>query len=131
MTAPDVLVVGGGIAGLSAAVRLKDRGLRPLVLEATHRVGGRMTSDRVGGFVIDTGVTLLGNRFGGMRALARRAGLPLEPVPFSLAIRDESGLRSYRAKQLGDVLLDRHLSLAARLAMMRLVATIARRGRGM
>ena len=33
----DVMVIGGGIAGLGAAVRLKDRGLEPLVLEAEPR----------------------------------------------------------------------------------------------
>ncbi len=60
---PDVVIVGGGIAGLAAGLRLKDRGFTPLVLEAAHRVGGRMTTDRVNGYAIDTGVTLLGNRY--------------------------------------------------------------------
>jgi len=55
----DVIVIGGGIAGVAAALRLKDCGLDPLVLEAESRVGGRMTTDRVNGFVIDRGVTLL------------------------------------------------------------------------
>ncbi|KAM6985784.1 amine oxidase [flavin-containing] [Aplochiton taeniatus] len=37
----DVIVVGGGISGLSAAKLLKASGLNPLVLEARDRVGGR------------------------------------------------------------------------------------------
>uniref|UniRef100_UPI001ED81854 amine oxidase [flavin-containing] n=1 Tax=Scatophagus argus TaxID=75038 RepID=UPI001ED81854 len=45
MTAPsntyDVIVVGGGISGLSAAKLLKSSGLNPVVLEARNRVGGR------------------------------------------------------------------------------------------
>ncbi|KAJ3592724.1 hypothetical protein NHX12_007851 [Muraenolepis orangiensis] len=45
MTTPDntydVIVVGAGISGLSAAKLLKESGLNPLVLEARDRVGGR------------------------------------------------------------------------------------------
>ncbi|XP_040912679.1 amine oxidase [flavin-containing] [Toxotes jaculatrix] len=45
MTAPsntyDVIVIGGGISGLSAAKLLKAHGLNPVVLEARDRVGGR------------------------------------------------------------------------------------------
>ncbi|XP_061579249.1 amine oxidase [flavin-containing] [Cololabis saira] len=37
----DVIVVGGGISGLSAAKLLKSSGLNPVVLEARDRVGGR------------------------------------------------------------------------------------------
>ncbi|XP_060944266.1 amine oxidase [flavin-containing] [Limanda limanda] len=37
----DVIVVGGGISGLSAAKLLKSQGLNPVVLEARNRVGGR------------------------------------------------------------------------------------------
>lgn len=40
----DVIVVGAGFAGLSAAVELAKSGLRVLVLEARQRLGGRATS---------------------------------------------------------------------------------------
>ena len=39
-----IIVVGGGIAGLSAACRLKGRGYDVTVLESEHEVGGRMRS---------------------------------------------------------------------------------------
>ena len=57
MTSFDVAVIGGGFAGLSAAVRLARAGARVLVLEAKARLGGRATSfvDRESGEVVDNG----------------------------------------------------------------------------
>lgn len=40
----DILILGAGVAGLTAAVRLADAGLRPLVLEAAKTAGGRARS---------------------------------------------------------------------------------------
>jgi protoporphyrinogen/coproporphyrinogen III oxidase len=125
---PDVIVVGGGIAGLSAALRLQDHGLNPLVLETESRVGGRMTTDRVEGFVIDRGVTLIGNRFKRMRHLAKRLGLgPLmQPVGFTLGLQDVDVCRSYRAQRPDDILLDRRISLAAKVALSRFYLDLLR-----
>ncbi|MCB9113243.1 MAG: FAD-dependent oxidoreductase [Anaerolineales bacterium] len=38
----DVIIVGGGIAGLTAAIHLAERGLKPLILEADDHIGGRL-----------------------------------------------------------------------------------------
>ncbi len=51
----DVIVVGAGIAGLTAAVMLTDAGLRVHVLERDDAPGGRIRSDVVEGFTIDRG----------------------------------------------------------------------------
>jgi oxygen-dependent protoporphyrinogen oxidase len=117
----DVLVIGGGIAGLGAAIRLKDRGLEPLVLEAESRPGGRMTTDRVNGFVIDRGVTLFGNGFRSMRALVNRLNLSslMCPGSFSVGIHDGAGVRGYRGGRFQDLLFDRGVSPAARWAAVR------------
>lgn len=117
----DVIVIGGGIAGLGAAIRLKERGLEPLVLEAESRVGGRMTTDRVNGFVIDRGVTLFGNGFRSMRALVKRLELTSLTCPgnFSVGIQDAAGCRGYRGGRFEDLLFDRRLSWRARLACLR------------
>lgn len=114
----DVIVIGGGIAGLGAAIRLKDLGLEPLVLEAEPRVGGRMTTDRVNGFVIDRGVTLFGNGFRSIRALVKRLDLSALTCPgrFSVGIQDASGVRGYRGGRFQDLLFDSSVSLKARWA---------------
>ena len=54
---PDVVVVGGGFAGLSAATALASRGARVLVLEARPSLGGRASSftDPATGEAVDNG----------------------------------------------------------------------------
>ncbi len=61
MTTYDAIVIGGGFAGLSAAVRLAGRGARVLVLEAKSRLGGRATAfnDRETGELVDNGQHVL------------------------------------------------------------------------
>lgn len=52
---PRVLILGGGIAGLSAAWECHRQGFRPTVLERQRRAGGVVRTDRIDGFVLDTG----------------------------------------------------------------------------
>ncbi|USQ87902.1 FAD-dependent oxidoreductase [Streptomyces phaeoluteigriseus] len=49
----DVVIVGAGIAGLSAAHRLTSAGVTTTVLEAAPCVGGRMATEKVDGFRLD------------------------------------------------------------------------------
>jgi monoamine oxidase len=50
-SAPRIAIVGGGIAGLSAALTLADKGFASTIYEAsTERIGGRMHTDRSGYF---------------------------------------------------------------------------------
>src|SRR5207244_12625338 len=51
----DVVIVGGGIAGLSAAYELSRRGVSFVVLERAARAGGVILSERIDGFTIDGG----------------------------------------------------------------------------
>ena len=55
----DVIVLGAGIAGLTAARQLAAAGLRVQVVEARHRVGGRILTRRIGGEVVELGAEFI------------------------------------------------------------------------
>ncbi|MFG2607885.1 NAD(P)/FAD-dependent oxidoreductase [Streptomyces sp. NPDC048514] len=74
----DVVIVGAGIAGLSAAHRLTSAGVTTAVLEAAPYVGGRMSTEKVDGFRLDRIGQLLSTSYPELR---------LTPGLDSLALR--------------------------------------------
>lgn len=72
----DVIVIGAGLAGLSAARHLRAHGASVIVLEARDRAGGRVHSQRlVGGQTIDLGAQFMGDAQTHVAALADEACL--------------------------------------------------------
>lgn len=55
----DVAVVGAGIAGLTAAYRLKEAGRAPEVFEADNDIGGRMQARKEDGWLVEKGTETL------------------------------------------------------------------------
>jgi squalene-associated FAD-dependent desaturase len=55
MTAPQVAVIGGGLAGITAAIDLAEAGVAVTLLEARPRLGGLASSFTRGDLVIDNG----------------------------------------------------------------------------
>ncbi|MEO8603424.1 MAG: FAD-dependent oxidoreductase, partial [bacterium] len=76
----DAVVVGAGLAGLSAARALQRAGHRVVVLEARQRVGGRTHSIDVGGARLDVGGQWIGPTQQRMVGLARELGLATFPT---------------------------------------------------
>ena len=71
----DVVVVGGGIAGLAAAYELQIRGLAVRLIEASSRLGGVIQTERVDDWVIDAGPDALLVQKPAAVALCRELGL--------------------------------------------------------
>ena len=95
----DVIVIGAGFAGLSAAARLTKRGARVLVVEARGRLGGRATAfaDRETGELVDNGQhVLLGcytETFAFLRDIGAEANVRLQPQ-LAVTTIDRRGRRS-------------------------------------
>lgn len=83
----DVIVIGGGIAGLTAAALLARHGVRVTLLEAHHQLGGCAGTFRRGAYTFDVGATqVAGFEPGGSHArifsflgIDRPAAEPLDP----------------------------------------------------
>lgn len=92
--APDVIVIGAGWGGLTAAAILAHNGIDVLVLESTGHIGGRSACDIKDGFIVDYGIHIISYAQQGACAAAfREIGreLDLLPIPRPQVYR-ENGL---------------------------------------
>ncbi len=71
----DVVIVGAGVAGLTAARELARGGLSVLVLERSGRVGGKVAAHTVAGIELDAGAESFATRGDTVAALVRELGL--------------------------------------------------------
>jgi monoamine oxidase len=70
-----VVVIGGGISGLAAAKKLKEKGFTVIVLEAQEKVGGRIRTDRSLSVAFDEGASWIHGPIGNpITSLASIAG---------------------------------------------------------
>ena len=77
-----VIVVGGGAAGLAAAVAAEQAGLSCQLLEAQDRLGGRVrTLPLQSGGLFDAGAQMVNGDMTALLTLAERADLHLSPIP--------------------------------------------------
>lgn len=83
----DVVVVGAGLAGLSCARHLMQNNVSFIVLEADQRIGGRMKTDVVDGFLLNHGFQVLQTAYPEARRQLDYRRLELKPFAPGAIIR--------------------------------------------
>ena len=121
----DVVVVGGGLAGLVAARHLAAEGLAVTLFERTTRVGGRVRSDRQDGFTVDRGFQVLFTAYPAVAAELALDDLSLRPFRPG-AVLARPGERTTLADPFADrsaaveTLFNRDVTLGDKLRVLRL-----------
>jgi hydroxysqualene dehydroxylase len=127
-----VIVVGGGLAGLSAALELADAGHEIRLLEARPTLGGKVQTlpEREGDPdpPPDNGQHIALGCFSDYLEFIERIGSrdKIQRLPFELTVIDERGRAATIGYGLGPLLRYRHLSLRDRLGVALLVARLPR-----
>lgn len=88
----DVIVLGAGLAGLVAARHLTASGIDVAVLEAGDRVGGRVRTDQVDGFLLDRGFQVLNPAYPALKDEIDLGRLDLHPFGRGVALRRAGSL---------------------------------------
>lgn len=98
----DVVIVGAGVAGLSAALRLTAAGVSTAVVEAAPGVGGRMSTERIDGFRLDRSGSMLSTAYPELRRIPALGELPLRT--FAPGVLVHSAGRTHRTLEAGGAL---------------------------
>ncbi len=81
----DVIVVGAGMAGLTAAAYIARAGLKVLLCEKEKKTGGLVNSFEYKGFVFDGGIRAIENS-GIVAPMLSQLGLQIDFLPSTVSI---------------------------------------------
>jgi len=116
-----VAIVGGGVAGLTAAYRLKRKGLRVVVYEASDRAGGVIRTERREGYLAELGPSSMTAAGGAVAELFTQLGLDASRIEAQPAAKKRYIVRKAKLvalpTALSQLLTTRLLSNGAKLAI--------------
>jgi len=132
----NVAVIGGGYAGMAAAVTLAERGVPVTVFEAARTLGGRARRVEHRDLALDNGLHILVGAYGETLRLMRLVGASPERLllrlPFTWCIHDRLTLRAAGLPSplhlLAGLMAARGAPFADRLSAARFVLRMRRRG---
>lgn len=129
----SVIVIGAGIAGLTAAYQLKKAGCAVLVLERNDYPGGRMANVEWEGFLLDTGAKFFTTADKTLLDLVREVGLTDQMVKseegLTTTIYRNGKLHTANFLSISSYFGWSGVSLHARLAMLKLLPYFLQLGR--
>ena len=139
----EIVVVGAGAAGLAAAWTLAsrhdDQQCRIRVLEATDRIGGRLFCEKIDGFHVYGGASVIHESFATTRHLARELQVDLRPSPKNKGGQSYAGGRFWGVyvggspkqslETLRTMFFSPQHSLAGNLELMRLLGILKKRAK--
>jgi protoporphyrinogen oxidase len=63
MEKEKIYIIGAGLSGLVTALELERAGFSPVILESSDRIGGRIKTDQIDGFLLDQGFQILNTAY--------------------------------------------------------------------
>lgn len=126
----DAIIIGGGLAGLTAALHLEEFNLKPLIIDASNRVGGRLKTDEVDGFLLDQGFQVLLEEYDMAQKYLDYKALNLKPFsPGAVCFSDTKSftVKDVRRNKLAalNMLFSPVGSLGDKLKLKKLIAALS------
>jgi oxygen-dependent protoporphyrinogen oxidase len=128
----NIIVVGSGISGLSAAYDLTKAGHKVTVLESTATAGGRMADVDMKGLNVHSGATIIWDNFKDMMGLVNELGMKDQLVSWTRdATRVDNGQKVYDIQyhfSVSNMLTHPAFGIATKLKLAKLLPDIIRSG---
>ena len=108
------VVIGGGLAGISAALTLQDAGESVELIEASDDLGGRVRSDYMDGYILDRGFQLINAGYSELKRLQ-----VIDEIEFCKSDRTIDVITAFGVTSIGDPRIHPLMGLRSPLGSMR------------